>query len=163
MTHRFRKKKLHAAVLTVSSTKSERNDLSGKIAKDILSREGHHVSYYRIIPDDASMIKNEMRKILKKKIDFIILSGGTGLSKDDVTVEATLPLFEKEIDGFGEIFRLLSYRKIGTSTILSRAVAGIVSGKPVFCLPGAPDAVKLGMEKIILPEIHHIIGHAKER
>lgn len=166
------------AILTISTSKSkywkkeggerdkkrEIGDLSGEIAKELVSDDGHHVEYYNVLPDDADKIFDGILKSLMTDADFIITSGGTGLAKNDVTIEAVSGLLKKEITGFGELFRLKSYEEIGTAAILSRAIAGVsvIDQKPIFCLPGSPAAVKLAMTEIILPEIAHIMKHLRE-
>lgn len=157
-------KKLAVAVFTVSSSRFQAkraNDESGTLIVNMLKDAGHNVSEYEILDDDSKMITSEVKKsIASQGVNAVIMTGGTGLSKKDVTTETLAPLFEKTIHGFGEIFRHESYRKIGTAAYLSRATAGIISGKPVFCLPGSPEAVALGM-KLILPEIPHLVFIAK--
>ncbi|MHA1758302.1 MAG: MogA/MoaB family molybdenum cofactor biosynthesis protein [Promethearchaeota archaeon] len=111
-----------------------------------------------IISDDEKQLKDELNKYLSNEnIDAIIFSGGTGLSKKDISIETIEPLFDKKIDGFGELFRYLSYKDIGASAMLSRASAGIISKKPVFLLPGSPKAVELALKKLIIPELRHIV------
>lgn len=131
-------------------------DESGKIIYETF-RE-YVVDYY-LVPDDITDIRHAVLDALDGA-DVCIITGGTGLSPTDVTVEAVEPLFTKKIDGFGEIFRMLSYNEIGLSTILSRVTAGLVNDKVVFCLPGSKKAVKLGVE-IIKSVLKHILSHAK--
>ncbi|AGK62061.1 molybdopterin adenylyltransferase [Archaeoglobus sulfaticallidus PM70-1] len=114
---------------------------------------------YALVADDVEAIKNTVSEMLKE-CDAVIVNGGTGLNPKDVTIEAIEPLLEKKIDGFGEIFRYLSYKEVGTSAILSRATAGIVNSKAVFCLPGSRNAVELGL-RIIRESLAHILSHAK--
>ncbi len=157
-------KKLAIAVFTVSSSRFQAkgtSDESGTLIVKTLKNVGHDVADYRILDDDPKMIASEvMRSVQSQGINAVILTGGTGLSRKDVTMEALTTLFEKTIPGFGEIFRYESYRKVSTAAYLSRATAGIISGKPVFCLPGSPEAVALGM-KLILPEISHMVFVAR--
>ncbi|RJS85086.1 molybdenum cofactor biosynthesis protein MoaB, partial [Candidatus Bathyarchaeota archaeon] len=103
-----------------------------------------------------------LRMLKSRKIDVIITCGGTGISPSDVTIEAVRPLLEKELEGFGELFRLLSYQEIGSAALLTRAVAGVSKGKVIFCIPGSPNSVKLSLEKLVIPEAAHIIKHARE-
>jgi len=114
---------------------------------------------YRLIPDDRSKIISALMDMMHR-VDVVVTVGGTGISPKDVTIEAVKMLIEKEIDGFGEIFRMLSYEEIGVAAILTRAFAGVARGKIVFCLPGSKDAVRLGL-KLIKPLLRHAVSHAK--
>lgn len=147
------------AVITVSSSRKPDTDTSGKTLIDLLSAAGIGVAHYAIIPDDIERIRSEVRLALSRA-NCIIVTGGTGLTPDDVTIEAVAPLLEKTIDGFGELFRLKSYEEIGTAAILSRAIAGVVGGRVVFCTPGSTKAVTLAARDIIIPEVRHILTHA---
>jgi molybdenum cofactor biosynthesis protein B len=147
------------AVITVSSSRKPETDTSGKTLIDLLSAAGIEVTHYAIVPDDIERIRSEVHLALSRA-NCIIVTGGTGLTPDDVTIEAIAPLLEKTIDGFGELFRLKSYEEIGTAAILSRAIAGVVGGRVVFCTPGSTKAVTLAARDIIIPEIRHILTHA---
>jgi molybdenum cofactor biosynthesis protein B len=147
------------AVITVSTTRTPETDVSGKILIDLLTGAGIEVTHYKVIPDDRERIRSEVYAALEKAT-CIIFTGGTGLTPDDCTIEAITPLLEKKIDGFGELFRLKSYEEIGTATILSRAVAGVIGGRAIFCVPGSTKAVTLAARDIIIPEIRHILTHA---
>lgn len=149
-----------AAVITVSTTRTKKNDTSGQAIQKILRDAGIPVSYYVIVPDQEEAIRTEMNLALKTA-NCIIIDGGTGLTHDDCTIEAVLPLLEKKIDGFGELFRMKSYQEIGTSAMLSRTIGGVTHGKAVFCIPGSTPAVTLATKDLILPEIVHILSHAK--
>jgi len=138
------------------------DDKSGDLIAETLKRHGHNLVVRRIIPDDESSIREGVNEALKlSKVDAIILCGGTGISPTDVTIETVRPLLDKELHGFGEIFRWLSYQAIGSAAVVTRAVAGVIKGKAVFCIPGSPQAVRLCLEKLILPEAGHIILHAR--
>ncbi|MCK4424167.1 molybdenum cofactor biosynthesis protein MoaB [Candidatus Bathyarchaeota archaeon] len=138
-------------------------DVSGDLIESLLKKAGHAVSFRRIIPDDRALIKDSLqRALVSANVDAIVLCGGTGIASSDVTIETLSPLLEKTLHGFGEIFRRLSFDEIGSAAVLSRAVAGVAKGKAIFCIPGSPDAVKLCLEKLILPEIAHIVKHARE-
>jgi molybdenum cofactor biosynthesis protein B len=116
-----------------------------------------------IVPDESKMIiETILRSVEKNNLDAIITIGGTGISKRDVTTDSVEKLMTKEIPGFGEIFRSISFQRIGTAAILSRAVAGIVGGKPIFCLPGSPQSIEVGLKELILPEIGHMVKHIRE-
>lgn len=147
------------AVITVSSSRTPETDTSGKALIDLLSAAEIEVTHYAVIPDDQGRIRSEVRAALSRA-NCVIVTGGTGLTPDDVTIEAVAPLLEKTIDGFGELFRLKSYEEIGTAAILSRAIAGVVDGRAVFCTPGSTKAVTLAAKEIIIPEIRHILTHA---
>jgi len=139
------------------------NDPSGDLIVKILRENGHRVTMRRIVSDDKTQIQRILMRALKsRKTDVIITSGGTGLSTRDIAIEAVQPLLDKEIPGFGEIFRILSYEKIGSAAILTRALAGVAKGKVIFCLPGSPQSVSLALEKLIIPEASHIVKHARE-
>lgn len=138
-------------------------DVSGDLIESLLKNVGHIVSFRKIIPDDKVLIEKGMRYALDSvDVDAVVFCGGTGIAPSDVTVETVSPFFEKALPGFGEIFRRLSFDKIGSAAVLSRAIAGVTKGKVFFCIPGSPDAVKLCFEKLILPETAHIVKHARE-
>lgn len=147
------------AVITVSTTRTIDTDTSGKIITGLLEGKSISVRHYAIVPDRIEAIRNELF-IAVKKANCIIINGGTGLTYDDCTFEAVSPLLEKRIEGFGEFFRMKSLQQIGTASMLSRAFAGIMSGKAIFCIPGSTPAVTLATTDLILPEIAHIISHA---
>tara|TARA_B100001123_G_scaffold431576_1_gene553248 strand:- start:165 stop:665 length:501 start_codon:yes stop_codon:yes gene_type:complete len=144
------KKKLNIAVLTVSDTRNSKTDKSGELLKNKILKSQHYLFEKKICKDNKVEIKKILKSWLKKKnIDVIIATGGTGLTKRDITPEVFKSFFDKEIPGFGEIFRILSYKKIKTSTIQSRSCAGISNGKYLFSLPGSPSACKDAWDKII--------------
>jgi molybdenum cofactor biosynthesis protein B len=147
------------AVITVSSTRTKENDTSGRTICEIIKQAGINVNHYVIVPDQIELIRAEVYHSLTKS-NCIIINGGTGLTHDDCTIEAVLPLLEKKIDGFGELFRMKSYQDIGTSSMLSRALAGICHKKAIFCIPGSTPAVTLATKELIVPEIAHILSHA---
>lgn len=153
--------KINFAVLTISDTRTKDTDESGKILCEMLKNKGHNVVYYGIVKDDENEIANSIKKLINENIDVIITNGGTGISKKDITIETVTKFFEKTLDGFGEIFRYLSYNEIGSGAIMSRATAGVCNGKIIFSIPGSPNAVKLATEKIIIPEIFHIVWEVK--
>jgi molybdenum cofactor biosynthesis protein B len=148
-----------AAIITVSSTRTKENDTSGNAIEEILKEKNISVTYYTIVPDRIDNIREAWFEAMKKA-NCIIFNGGTGLTHDDCTIEAILPLLEKKIDGFGELFRMKSIQQIGMASMLSRAVAGISNGKAVFCIPGSTPAVTLATTELILPEIAHLLSHA---
>ncbi len=146
------------AILTISDSRTEETDESGQLLRQKLSQNGHRVIAYSILKNDSSAIKKKLDKLLgNAELQVVITIGGTGLSHRDVTIETVSPLLEKKLDGFGELFRSLSYQEIGTSAMMSRALAGVISGKVILCLPGSLGAAKLALDKIILPEIGHMV------
>lgn len=154
------------AVIVCSTVRYEKlmagrkvEDESGDLIVTLLKQQGHKVIFRKVIPDDESLIRESFKEALQHA-EAVILCGGTGISPSDVTIEVIKPLFEKELRGFGEIFRWLSYQAISSAAVMTRAVAGIVKGKAVFCIPGSPQAVRLCLEKLILPETGHILLHA---
>ncbi len=146
------------AIVTVSDTRTVETDSSGREIRESLARSGHRIDFYRILPDDPGQIQGLLQEIGDRgDIDALILNGGTGIAPRDTTYDALVPLLEKTLPGFGEIFRYLSYTEIGSRAIASRAIAGIYRGILVFSLPGSTNAVKLALEKLILPEIVHLV------
>lgn len=165
MSHQEHKHKapqnIKCAVLTISDTRTEQDDESGKLIRQKLNQEDHQVLSYSILKDDADSIRSAVSELLEQtEIQVIITTGGTGVSQRDVTVETVSPILDKELDGFGELFRQLSFQEIGTASIMSRAIAGVVGGKVILCLPGSVGAVTTAMDKIILPEIGHMVWEA---
>lgn len=150
---------LNIAVLTVSDTRDKTTDKGGQLLIKYLEDAKHHVKFYDIVTDDYFEIRSKIHEWTSSEdLDAIITTGGTGIAYRDVTLEAVNSLYEKKIPGFGEIFRYLSFTEdIGTKAIASRASAGIYRKKLIFSLPGSTGAIKLGMEKIILKEIAHLI------
>nr|BAL57404.1 molybdenum cofactor biosynthesis protein B [uncultured Acetothermia bacterium]BAL59786.1 molybdenum cofactor biosynthesis protein B [Candidatus Acetothermum autotrophicum] len=144
-------------IITVSDTRDESTDTSGKLIRERLESAGHRVALYRIIKNDPAQI-TEMVEQLKTDthVQVVIFHGGTGISRKDQTARTLKKLYDEELDGFGELFRMLSYHEIGPYALLSRASAGIISKKLVFSLPGSEHAVRLALEKLILP----VLGHA---
>lgn len=155
---------VNCAVLTVSDTRTKETDKSGAFIMELLQSEGHRIKQYEIIQDEIMLIQQKLREMTAtKEIDAIIINGGTGISNRDVTIEAIQPLLKKELPGFGELFRMLSYQlDIGSASILSRAIAGVINHCIVFSTPGSTKAVKLAMEKLILPELGHAVGEVKK-
>ena len=149
------------AVVTISDSRTEEDDESGLLLKQKLADSGHRIIAYSIIKDDAGAISQKLKELLtQQELEVIITSGGTGVGRRDVTVETVSPILDKKLDGFGELFRSLTYQEIGTGSIMSRAIAGVAGGKVIICLPGSPAATNLAMDKIILPEIGHMVREA---
>jgi molybdenum cofactor biosynthesis protein B len=160
MSHNhIRQLEITGAVITVSTSRTVDTDTSGKTITRLLEEKAIPVRHYAVVPDQVEAIRNSLF-IALKKANCIVINGGTGLTHDDCTIEAVSPLLEKRIEGFGEFFRMKSIQQIGTASMLSRAVAGIIEGKAVFCIPGSTPAVTLATTDLILPEIAHIISHA---
>ncbi len=140
------------------------SDIGGDTIVELLKNAGQNVLFKKIIADDQTMIQDEAMYVLGlSALDVAIFSGGTGITPTDITIETVTPFFEKILPGFGEFFRRISYDKVGSAAVLSRAVAGVAKGKAIFCIPGSPDAVKTAVEMLILPEVPHIVKHAREQ
>lgn len=153
---------LGAAVVTISSSRTLADDPSGDHVVEALVEAGHEVVTRELIPDEYDDIQHTVDALVRRgDVNVVVTTGGTGVTPDDRTVEAVRPLFEKELPGFGELFRRYSYGEIGTRIVATRATAGIVDGSPVFCLPGSTDAVELGVEEIIVEEAPHLAGLAQ--
>jgi molybdenum cofactor biosynthesis protein B len=152
---------LGAAVVTVSSSRSLSDDPSGDAIVASLEDAGHKVVSRDLVADDYDGVQGSVNALVNRgDVDVVVTTGGTGVTPDDVTIEAVGKLFDKELPGFGELFRLLSHEDIGTKVVGTRATAGIVDGVVVFCLPGSEDAVRLGVERIIVEEAGHLAGLA---
>jgi molybdenum cofactor biosynthesis protein B len=158
------------AIYTISTSRYEKygsaerperaEDVSGKLIWDMLDAQGHKILRYALLPDDFEVISRTIKDALYSEADMIITSGGTGLTPKDLTIEAVAPLLEKEMPGFGELFRHKSFSHIGNAAMLTRALGGVARGKGVFCLPGSPNAAKVALE-LLVPEIGHIVKHAR--
>jgi len=145
-------------VLTVSDTRTEANDTGGLAIRELLVAAGHSVTGHAIVKDEAAQVAHLVRERLDDAAtQVIITTGGTGISARDTTFEAVTNLFDKKLDGFGELFRMISFSEIGSAAMMSRATAGTVGRKAIFVLPGSPAAVRLAMEKLIVPELGHIM------
>jgi len=148
---------IRCAVVTVSDTRAEATDESGALMQQLLREHGYQVATYALLPNDEAKVREHVRALLARTdVDAVLLTGGTGLGRKDRTVEAVRPLLEKELPGFGELFRVISYQEqIGAAAILSRALAGSANGKLVVSMPGSKAAVELALRKILLPELRH--------
>jgi molybdopterin adenylyltransferase len=153
--HHHGRKSLKVGVLTASDSRSAETDESGHLICDLLTAAGHRIEYYEVLPDDPARIRNAVLDHLPV-LDAIIVNGGTGIAARDSTIEAVRTLLDKELEGFGELFRFLSYPEIGSAAFLSRATAGIAGGKIVASLPGSPEGCRLAMEKLLIPELGHM-------
>lgn len=159
MVHQVAHKKVNCMIITVSDTRTKETDKSGKLMAELLEQAGHHVKFAEIVTDDETAIQTMVeRGVQDANIEVILLNGGTGISARDVTIETVKGMLHKEISGFGEIFRMLSYQEdIGSSAILSRAIAGTIEGTALFSTPGSTGAVRLAMNKLIIPELPHVV------
>lgn len=157
------RKSLDVFVITLSDTRTGDDDESGKLITFLLEEAGHNISGYSIIKDDVKELEDLVVGLCVgssntdiTRVDAIVINGGTGISFKDITYDTLRGLYDKELPGFGELFRSLSYETIGSSSIMSRASAGIYNGRIIFSIPGSVNAVKLAMEKIIIGEIGHL-------
>ena len=150
------------AILTVSDTRTTETDTSGALAFDLLVRGDHRVVAQTILPDEPARVRAQVQDWLAAaEVEAILLNGGTGLAPRDTTYEAIAELLEKRLDGFGELFRMLSYEQIGAAAMLSRAVAGVANGTVVVSMPGSTAAVELAMTKLVVPELGHMVKIAR--
>ncbi|MCM0593207.1 MAG: MogA/MoaB family molybdenum cofactor biosynthesis protein [Gloeotrichia echinulata DVL01] len=150
---------VNCAVVTVSDTRTPETDKSGQLIQQLLLSANHAVGAYTIIKDEPAQIQEQIELLGKRaNLNAVIFNGGTGIAPRDTTYDAIEKLLEKTLPGFGELFRFLSYQEIGSRAIASRAVAGVYQNKLIFSLPGSSNAVRLGMEKIIIPELAHLVN-----
>ena len=148
----------HCYVLTISDTRTLATDSSGQAICDLLWAEGHQVTGRKIVPDEPDQVRQAIEtQLANPDVQVVITTGGTGITSRDTTYEAISALLEKKMDGFGELFRMLSYQEIGSAAMLSRAVGGLVKNKVILSLPGSEPAVRLAMTKLILPELGHAL------
>lgn len=151
------------AVITVSDTRTPETDKSGQRIQQLLVESGHRVEAYTILKDEPAEIQSHLQVLSQRAdLDALIINGGTGIAPRDTTYDAIESLLEKTLPGFGELFRMLSYQEIGSRAIASRAIAGVFSRKLVFSLPGSTNAVTLAMEKLILPELRHLVSQLRK-
>jgi molybdenum cofactor biosynthesis protein B len=157
--HAHDRQSARCLVITVSDTRTLENDRSGERAIALLEAAGHEVREREIVHDDRRVIASLIRAgVANREIDAVILTGGTGIAPRDVTHEAVAELLERRLDGFGELFRMLSFQEIGAAAMLSRAIAGVIGQTAIFALPGSTKAVELGVARLIAPELRHIVG-----
>ncbi|MDJ0849806.1 MAG: molybdenum cofactor biosynthesis protein B [Myxococcota bacterium] len=164
--HHRRDAPLHVptAVVTVSDTRTLETDTGGSLVEELLVAAGHPVVARSIVRDEGPAIEAGLRELLARDdVRAVVLTGGTGVAPRDVTPDTVEPLLERVVPGFGELFRMLSYEEIGSAALLSRALAGLVAGRVVFVLPGSRGAVRLGLEKLVVPELAHLAGEAVKR
>lgn len=156
--------KVNCKVITVSDTRTKETDKSGKLMRTYLEENNHQINAYEIVKDEQNEIKKALEKgVQQSDVEAILINGGTGIAKRDVTIEIVESMLDKKMPGFGEIFRMLSYQEdIGSAAILSRATAGVIRNKAVFAAPGSSGAVKLAMERLIIPELGHVMREIKK-
>ncbi len=155
---------LTIGLITVSTTRTAEDDKAGQWIKKQIAKEGHETVLYKVVPDDAEIITQiVLGALIKFAPDVLLLTGGTGISSKDVTIEAVRPLFKKELTAFGPIFAQLSFEEIDSAALLSRATAGIARNTAIFCMPGSINACRLACKALIFPEIAHLVKHIKEK
>lgn len=156
---------LGVAILTVSDTRTDETDKAGRLLREALARDGHRIVDRAIVKDDAEEVAAAVRAWLARDgVDVVVTTGGTGIARRDVTVAALLPFIAREIPGFGELFRWLSYQAIGAPAVLTGAFAGVAPGEPakvIVALPGSAGAVELALDKLLLPELRHLVWEAR--
>jgi molybdenum cofactor biosynthesis protein B len=151
----------HCFILTVSDTRTEATDSSGRAICDLLWAGGHQVDGRRLVRDEPDLVRAAItEQLASPSVQVIITTGGTGITSRDTTYEAINGLLEKRLDGFGELFRMLSYQDIGSAAMMSRACAGLVAGRIIVSLPGSEAAVRLALEKLLVPELGHLVREA---
>ncbi len=159
---------VRCAILTVSDTRKPENDRGGQTVREMLVTAGHSVAHYQIVPDEPKLLTEAvlqstvvLQSTGQPAIDVILITGGTGIAARDQTPETVEKLYAKPLPGYGELFRMLSYREIGSAALLSRASGGLVGRTVVLTMPGSPAAVRLAMEKLILPELAHLVEQSR--
>jgi molybdenum cofactor biosynthesis protein B len=157
--HKLHKISARCAIITTSDTRTLSEDESGAFLEKALSAAGHKISAHALVPNDGAKLHLALDSAMEEA-DVVIITGGTGISHKDITIETVAPMITKELPGFGEMFRALSFAEIGSGAMLSRAIAGTIGQKVVFCTPGSLNAVKLAAEKLIIPELSHLIWEA---
>jgi molybdenum cofactor biosynthesis protein B len=149
--------RVRLAVVTASDTRGEAEDESGRYLRQVAAAAGHEVAFYRVVADEPAAIRGALEAAAAAGAQAILVNGGTGIARRDRTFEAVTCLLEKRLDGFGELFRMLSFEEIGSAAMLSRAVAGTWGGRAVFSVPGSRAAVRLAWERLIGPELGHVL------
>lgn len=149
------------AIITVSDSRTLENDGGGLLIQELLIAAEHRIHSRQIVPDEPNQLREVVQSLLAdRNCQAILMTGGTGIGPRDTTPEAVEPLYEATIPGYGELFRMLSFQEIGAAALLSRASAGRVDGRVLFTMPGSPHGVRLAMEKLIVPDLHHFVHHA---
>lgn len=151
-------KSVKCGIITVSDTRTEAQDTSGQAIVELLTAAGHEPVYLGIVKDNPEQIQVKLEEVITSStLQAVVFNGGTGVGKKDITIEAVQQRLDKVLHGFGELFRMLSYKEIGSAAIMSRALAGVTKGKIIFCLPGSEKAVRLAVNKLIVPELGHLV------
>jgi molybdenum cofactor biosynthesis protein B len=154
---------VHCFIVTVSDTRTDETDASGRAIGDLLIAGGHRIEGRAIVKDDVELVRDTIvRQLANPDVQVIITTGGTGITSRDRTYEAIVAMLQKRLDGFGELFRMLSYQQIGSAAIMSRACAGLASGRVIVSLPGSEAAVRLAMERLVIPELGHLVQQAQK-
>ena len=165
-THEHKKhapRKVTIGIITVSTTRALSDDASGQWISENAAARGHAIVYHQVIPDDADIIASTVQSVIdNQRPQVILMSGGTGITPQDVTIEAVSPLFAKVLTGFGPLFAQLSFKEIGSAAYLSRATAGVIEDTVVFCMPGSINACKLACRELIFPELGHLVKHVMD-
>jgi len=151
---------LDCAVVVVSDSRTQKTDRSGDVAVELIEAAGHRLVGRELIKNDPAAIEEKFAEYVGDRADFVVFCGGTGLGRKDLTVETVTPLLDKVLDGYGEAFRRFSWDEIGTAAIMSRAVGGATRGTIVICTPGSTNALRLALEKLLLPELRHLVREA---
>ncbi|HEY9071143.1 MAG TPA: molybdenum cofactor biosynthesis protein B [Candidatus Ozemobacteraceae bacterium] len=154
-------KSLSLGILTLSDTRGEAEDRSGAVLKELLTAAGHYIDRYAVIREEPELIRSTLSGWLDSSLDAIVTNGGTGLTSRDGTIEVARSLMQKELEGFGELFRLLSFQQIGPAAMLSRSTAGLAAGKILVCLPGSTKAVRLAALRLLVPQLPHMVREAR--
>jgi molybdenum cofactor biosynthesis protein B len=155
-------KRVTIAILTLSTTRSIKEDVSGQWIREMAVEIGHEVVCHRVIPDDTATISMTVREITENlEPQILLMNGGTGITPQDVTIEAVSPMFTKVLSAFGPLFAQLSMQEIGSAAVMSRAAAGLIGSTVVFCMPGSLNACKLACTRLIFPELGHLVKHLK--
>ena len=156
-------KSVTLGIITVSTSRALINDTSGQWISEQVKKMGHSVVFHQVVPDDVEAITVTLRDLIKNiNPQVVLMSGGTGITKKDVTIEAVSPLFAKELTAFGPLFAILSMDEIDSAAIMSRATAGVIGNTVVFCMPGSLNACKLACSKLIFPELGHLVKHVRD-
>lgn len=148
------------ARLTVTDSRKPEDDHSGRLIESLLNEAGHSQVASMILKNDPKGLREVVKKLCEEDVDLIVMTGGTGLSKKDQTIEAIDPLLDKVLSGFGELFRTLSFQEVGSAALMSRALCGTAKGKVIVCLPGSEPAVRLALTKLLIPEAQHLVWQA---
>jgi len=150
------------ALVTASDSRDEASDVSGRRMAERVEAAGQRVVERLVVPDEAAALRAAVTALLAQpEVDVVVVSGGTGVAPRDVTIETLAPLFDRDLPGFGELFRALSFQQVGAAAMLSRAAAGVVDRRALFLLPGSPAAVELALDALILPEAAHLVAQAR--